>query len=230
MEQNLLDQYNMENMMERLRAIYPNELDSITVQKLKQNLGKSKKNHSILLSELEHLLTGNKKELETFLIQNGVKEIEPIKDFVERQFKGRLVLSSPQENIFIVQGDPNITVEVIKENGVYHLHTLTKEETINPDVALKNIESMNEEDAIQYLRSQGNNPGQITMMMLKREEKKQQTEKVIEEKPRQFVLKNDKVNQKIAAFVDSLTLAFIVGTFSGALFFFILQLLLKHLY
>lgn len=86
---------------------------------------------------------------------------------------------------------------------------------------------MTEEEIVDYLTIHGKNPQQIMMILLSLEElkdrKRQEQEIKLVEKPKQKVYKND----KMAAFVDSLMLAFLVGALSGSLLFIILRILLQ---
>lgn len=179
-------------------------------------------------------------------------------NFMELNFPNQRIFASPQENLFIVEGNPNITVEVTELDGNYQLRQMgeysyavkepavTENEIINQEMQaieqpndnsleytteqlLEIMEGMSEEEIIEYLRLHGKNPSQIMMIVLSLEEErnKKETEKQ-KEPPKQLVLKSPR-NNKIAAFIDSLTLAFLVGVFSGIIFFVMLRIILQFL-
>ena len=62
-------------------------------------------------------------------------------------------------------------------------------------------------------------------LAVRKEEKQNETL----EKPKQLILSNPKKRGKMAAFVDTLYLAFLVGMISGAIFFAMLRFILHSL-
>lgn len=192
-----------------------------------------------------------------FLNQEKLTGLQQSKlNFIKLNFPNQRILASPQENLFIVEGNPNITVEVTELNGHYQLRQIgemtygakeSKEnQIVNQEIEmieqsndnsleytteqlLEITEGMNEEEIIEYLRLHGKNPSQIMMIVLSLEEERNKTEtEKQKEQPKQLVLKSPK-NNKIAAFIDSLTLAFLVGVFSGIIFFVMLRIILQFL-
>ncbi len=198
-------------------------------------------------------------ENNTFLNQEKLTSSQQSKlNFIAINFPNKKILASPEENLFIIEGNPNITVEVTEKDGHYQLRQMgessygvkedeAKEKEINnqeiqmveqpndnsfeytTEQLLEITEGMSEEEIVEYLRLHGKNPSQIMMIVLSLEEErnKKETEKQ-KEQPKQLVLKNPN-NNKIAAFIDSLTLAFLVGVFSGIIFFAMLRIILQFL-
>ncbi len=195
----------------------------------------------------------------TFVNQDKLGRTEQIKlNFVQMNFPNNQVLASTTENIFVIKANPDITVEVIEKDGYYFLRQIeessygVKEERQenasseldierpnevkqeNSIEELKKItEGMTEEEIVEYLRIHGKNPSQIMMILLSLEEAKS-NKKVVEqnptlEKPMQMVLKYSRSRGKMAAFVDTLYLAFLVGMISGASFFVMLRFILQFL-
>lgn len=176
-------------------------------------------------------------------------------NFVQMNFPNNKVLASASENIFIIKGSPDITVEVIEQDGRYLLKQLgetnygvneNNNEMLKIDSAFeksndikehsieeleKITEGMTEEEIVEYLKIHGKNQQQIMMILLALEEaksKKVSLERQLE-KPKQMVLTNPNMRKKMAAFVDTLYLAFLVGMISGATFFAILRVILHSL-
>ena len=208
-------------------------------------------------------------ENSTFLNQEKLNLKEQAQlHFVEQSFPNHRVLAAPSANIFIVKGNPDLTVEVVETDGIYQLkqleeykygnerekkeegakqstfsipqemeknefsaHSVVTEESEIDKYVLATV-GMTEAEIAQYLRLHGKNPQQIMMIMLKLEERKMnqmKQQEAVMEKPKQMVLKKES-GMKMAGFVDALTLAFLVGTLSGILFFAMLHLFLKFLY
>lgn len=192
-----------------------------------------------------------------FLNQEKLEMAEQSKlNFVQMNFPNNQVFASTTENIFIIKGNPDITVEVVEKEGRYTLKQVgeasygVKEERQekaihempiersnevkqeNWIIELEKItEGMTEEEIVEYLRIHGKNPSQIMMILLSLEEakasKKEEQQVPTLEKPKQKILTNTK--GKMAAFVDTLYLSFLVGMISGAIFFAMLRFILHSL-
>lgn len=187
----------------------------------------------------------------------GMREQSKL-NFVQMNFPNNQVFASATDNIFIIKGNPDITVEVIEKDGNYTLEQIgeasygvkeEKPENVRAETSIerpneikqensieeleKITEGMTEEEIVEYLRIHGKNPSQIMMILLSLEEskaaKKELAQETTLEKPKQLILKNPKKNGKMAAFVDTLYLAFLVGMISGAVFFAMLRLILHSL-
>lgn len=194
-----------------------------------------------------------------FMNQDKLEKTEQVKlNFVQMNFPNNQVFASVVENIFVIKGNPDITVEVIEKDGHYSLRQIEessyrvkeeKQENIVSKVDIerpnevkqensieeleKITEGMTEEEIVEYLRIHGKNPSQIMMILLSLEEakanKKEADKNQFLEKPKQMVLKSPQKRGKMAAFVDTLYLAFLVGMISGAIFFAMLRFMLHSL-
>ena len=190
-----------------------------------------------------------------FVNQDKLEKTEQVKlNFVQMNFPNNQVV----ENIFVIKGNPDITVEVMEKDGHYFLRQIeessygVKEERQENNASEVDIErpnegkqensieelekiteGMTEEEIVEYLRIHGKNPSQIMMILLSLEEakanKKEAEKNQTLEKPKQMVLKYPQKRGKMAAFVDTLYLAFLVGMVSGVIFFLMLRLLLYSL-
>lgn len=178
-------------------------------------------------------------------------------NFVQINFPNNRVLASVVENIFVIKGNPDITVEVLESNGNYSLKQVgeasygvqeQRQEIVRTEMIVerpnnikqensieqleKITEGMTEQEIVEYLKIHGKNQQQIMLILLALEEakNKKEAEAKIElaEKPKQMVLKPD-IRGKMAAFIDTIYLAFLVGMISGATFFVMLRFLLHSL-
>ncbi len=194
-----------------------------------------------------------------FLNQDKLEIKEQSKlNFVQMNFPNNQVFASVTENIFIIKGNPDITVEVIEQDGHYTLkqvgeasygvqeevkenvmplETIERPNEIKQENSIEELEKitegMTEEEIVEYLRIHGKNPSQIMMILLSLEEakavRKEEKQNETLEKPKQLILSNPKKRGKMAAFVDTLYLAFLVGMISGAIFFAMLRFILHSL-
>lgn len=188
----------IENAIDHLKVIYPNEMDEATAQILTQNLLNSGLEAVRILPEIYGLFKKDPSKLENFLTKYQVKAK------TENQTKKSITIDKIDDFIAL--------------NEIAQIESATA--------------GMTEQDTVQYLRSIGKNPQQITMIILALQNRRQtkiENKPEIYEKPKQMVLINPNVKQKMSGFVDALTLAFLVGTVSGTLFFAMLQLFIQHL-
>lgn len=226
----VLEKYQIENLIDHLLVIYPNDLDTTMIESLKQRVLESPLEASYLTREISELFKGDKNKLEGFLTKYQVplkdlqasnkkteeevklalnmqdvtdftrdgktyikityadgrvqmienrngkdtkqtfEDVQKLKainnmdgtqnaeaafqellkdyievpfensmflkqeklgreaqaklNFVEAQFPKNQVLASPEENIFVVKGNPDITIEVVEKDGIYRLRQL----------------------------------------------------------------------------------------------------------
>lgn len=270
---NELEKYQIEVLIERLKILYPNELDELLASELKNKMVNSAQDFMTLSRELSAIFHDESK-LENLLLKYGLKTTEKIIEgekvqpvltpedqaklnFVQLSFPNNRVLASPSKNIFLIKGAPNITVEVIEQDGRYSLRqveennsekvqtnetfkiekTAERMNETQQDYSIEELkkitEGMTEEEIVDYLRIHGKNQQQIMMILLALEKAKE-TNKAIEqseslESSKQLILTYPNKKGKMAAFVDTLYLAFLVGMISGATFFVMLRIILHSL-
>lgn len=197
----MLERDQIEDLIDHLKEIYPNQLDAILINEWKRNILKSNEEASSIIRELSSLFKKDEMKLKNVLMKYQVGMI------VEKQ------------NIDFIEFDDEREQE--KNSIGYKIEELEKM-----------TEGMLEDEIVQYLSLHGKNPGEIMMILLALEQSKEKKEqaKTLVEKPNQKVLKNNKLNRKMAAFVNTLTLAFLVGMVSGIVFFVMLRIILHSLY
>lgn len=216
----VLEQNEIETAVNHLGIIYVNQLDESMIAELKKKLFESGHESSYLVREIRELWKYDLGKLNSFLERYGVKEKSlldssiaklnlvrniPRSVFIEKQFKRQ----EPLEEFIFDEIKPPI--EVIGEQEICDLKKVTA--------------GMTEEEMVEYLRLHGKSAEQI-VKILSMIQKLEKDSEIVFEQPKQMVLKNP----KMAAFIDSLTLAFLVGAFSGILFFVVLRLFLNALY
>lgn len=157
-------------------------------------------------------------KLDRMRIESLKKSIFQENDFLSLSNELESLIEEPNKlDEFLRKYSDTISIEEKEEmNGLSYGYNIEE---------LKRItEGMSEEEISAYLKLHGKNPSQIMMALLMLKEAEKNVDTVI---PKQMVLKNKP--SKKAAFVNSLYLVFLVGMISGALFFFMLQIILHSL-
>lgn len=178
----VLEQYQVEILIEQLQKKFPEMISTTMIESLKKSLCEKNQDFSLLALELDELLKGDQKKLETFLEKYLVNYEYP---------------------------------EKFKIYGRYSIEQL-KEMT----------DGMTEEEIRSYLMLHGLNPGQITMFLLQAKEEKREVETKEEWSPQSLIVKKP----KMAAFVNILTITFLVGMVSGIATLIVFRLVLHALY
>ncbi len=221
----ILERNEIERAIDYLGKIYFNQLDMVMVEDLKRCLLESGQEFSYLMREIRELWKYDFEKFYTFLEKYGVniKSSMGVKiHFVSDQFPSS----------FTVKKNFNGVIKSFEENSGNEKEEFIfdsmepKVSVMNPDLyELKKItDGMTESEMVEYFKFHGKNPEQIVQILSMLQKENEQV--TLLEQPKQLVLKNS----KMAAFIDSLTLAFLVGAFSGILFFVILRLCLNALY
>lgn len=196
----MLERDQIENLMNHLREIYPNQLDALLINEWKKAILKSDQEASIIIRELSSLFKKDEMKLKDVLMKYQVELI--------------------MERGIVVPTEFDDIKELKNNIDTYEIEKLEKM-----------TEGMSEDEIVQYLSLHGKNQNEIMMALLVLEQSRKQKEQAkLINKSNKKTLKNNKTNQKMAAFVSTLTLAFLVGMISGIVFFVMLRIILHFLY